>query len=129
MKTKSKTKEKALKPKSWTDKQISRLPKEGYWLSIYEAPIKNDGTYISTTLYCIMNGYIKYIREDVMCGQSEGYHPEWVTLLWTCMPTERMINNPEEYTTYYHYETIEEVIKYNPTLSKKFHTKAPNDLK
>lgn len=118
--------------KEFTQKQIDRLPNEGYWLSYFKSNnpsiMKNLGERPSA--YCIKNGMIKYIHS--MWGN------EWCTLLWTCMNTKRQILKDNEskmlsgdsYEGSYHehYDTHDEMIKAHPELDSAFQKKAPNDF-
>ena len=109
------TSNKKLKVKTWSDKQLSRLPKTGYWLHIGREPLNR------ITLYCVKNGYIRYIRTDRT-------NPEWGTLYWTCMPTAKQINAGNEWSTWFHFETIDDMIANDSGLPKEFYVKPDNDF-
>ena len=113
-----------MKKKEWTPHQKNRLPKDGYWLSFFDGGAK----YTSTHAYCIMNGRIKYVRQDEVDGDTWGSVKEWSTLTWACMPTQKQIDNAGSETEWHYYKTHEEMIKANSDLPAQFHTKAPNDF-
>ena len=104
------------KVKEWTPNQLKRLPDAGYWLHRYH--IGGEARY---TAYCIMNGRIKYIRTDVP-------HPAWHTLLWSCMPTKKMISSEEQSGRWWHFQTNEAMKARFPFIDKSFFEKPDNDL-
>ncbi len=106
---------KTLKKREWTEKQKQRLPKDGYWLEFY-----NGNFYKGIICYCIMNGYIKYVRSE--------YPTPWGTLVWTCCPTQHMITNSGEAYKYEHYSTHEEMTSAHPELTENFKEKPINDF-
>jgi hypothetical protein len=114
------SKKKTLKPKEWTAKQLERLPKEGYWLNVFDVGRET----ILYAGYCIKNGYIRYIRTDFPIGTG------WYTLLWTCMTTRNQMETlPEERVGVYHYfETIEQMQAAFPNLPEEFYQKPDNDF-
>lgn len=112
---------KKLKEKSWTPKQLERLPDTGYWLGTYDFGKPYLGEMVHYTGYCIMNGYIRYVRTD------SNY--DWSTLLWSCMPTRRQIETGEDpRAKFYHFATLEEMLSAYPDLPAKFHEKPDNDF-
>lgn len=104
------------KPKRWTPHQLNRLPKPGYWLSEFTF----TGGKKSYTAYCIMNGAIKYVRDD--------FNSNWSTLLWSCMPTQKQITNGKPNTVFSYYPTLDDMITANPSLPDTFKSKPVNDF-
>ena len=110
-----------MKKKEFTEHQLKRLPKEGYWVEVY----KSDH-YEAVSFYCIFNGMIKYKRNDLGPGGEE-----WSTLLWSCMATKKMIDKANSdkgsNVTYLYYESFEDLIKASSKYNIKM-DKAPNDF-
>jgi hypothetical protein len=101
------------KTKTFTQKQIDRLPDEGYWLQYPSAGKRPSAV-------CIMNGQLKYIHNE--------WGKDWCTLMWTCCYTKKEIANPEFPSTIYeHYKTHLDMITAHPELDNAFQNKAPND--
>jgi hypothetical protein len=115
------SKKKTIKPKEWTPNQIKRLPKEGYWLNIFDVG-RGQTMY---TLTCIKNGYIRYLRTDFL-RMGTG----WQTLMWTCMTTRNQMETlPEDRIgVYHHFNTIEEMQVAFPNLPEEFYQKPDNDF-
>lgn len=101
-----------MKAKVFTEKQIERLPEEGYWLQFSSGSSR-------PTAICNMNGRIKYIHS--LWGE------EWCTLLWSCCFTKKQIERKEWGETYEHFKTHADLVKAHPELDSYFHVKAPND--
>jgi hypothetical protein len=112
---------KTLERKEWTPNQIKRLPKEGYWLNIFDIG-RGQTNY---TLTCIKNGYLRYLRTDFLKVGTG-----WQTLLWTCMTTRKQMETlPEERIgVYHHFDTIEEMQIAFPDLPIEFYEKPDNDF-
>jgi hypothetical protein len=110
-----------IKRKEWTPNQIKRLPKEGYWLNIWN--FGNGETMYDLT--CIKNGYLRYLRTDFLKVGTG-----WQTLLWTCMTTRNQMETlPEDRIgVFHHFNTIEEVQSAFPNLPKEFYEKPDNDF-
>lgn len=107
--------------KQWTPFQLKRLPKNGYWVCEYNSNIKNK-SYYNIHVYCIMNGYIRYIRSDTNL-------PTWNTLLWSCMPTKNQIINHRKEETFTHFDTMDLFInKFKNTIHPNFFIKPNNDF-
>ncbi|MGD9683009.1 MAG: hypothetical protein AB7W16_17610 [Candidatus Obscuribacterales bacterium] len=62
------------KLKAFSEKQLARLPRLGYWVVLY-----NGRPY---DFICVKNGAVKYTRPG---------HEEWHTLLWSCCPTAKQV--------------------------------------
>ena len=122
---------KKLKIKEFTDKQLARIPKPGYWISVYQFDKPVYGDLIWYTTYCIMNGHIRYLRTDHFKTSwfkeniQAGKNP-WTTMLWTCMPTKKEVDNSEE--KWFHFETLEDMKIAFPNLDERFYIKPENDL-
>lgn len=106
------------KTKSFTPKQLARLPDAGYVLAFFLLPPLAK----SVAGYAIMNGTCKYIHQD--WGLKTG----WCTLLWSCCPTRRQLAKPEAHVRYEHFTTHAAMIAAYPGLAPVFHVKAPNDI-
>ena len=106
-----------MKQKTFTPKQLASLPKEGYWLEFYQSGGR-------PTAVCVKNGYVKYIHNS--------WGKEWCTLMWTCCFTQKDIEKAavdlNSFSSYKHYNTIEELRNDNPTLPEFYFDKAPNDF-
>jgi hypothetical protein len=140
---------KKLKIKEFTDKQLTRIPKPGYWLSVYEFDKPIYGDIIWYTAYCIMNGHIRYLRTDHFKTNwfkeniEAGKNP-WTTMLWTCMPTQKEVdaaglNDTEKAKLspefrerladkWFYFETLEDMKATFPDLDERFFVKPENDL-
>ena len=118
--------------KEFTDKQLARIPKPGYWLSVYEFDKPLHGDLIWYTAYCIMNGHIRYLRTDHFKTSwfkeniEAGKHP-WTTMLWTCMPTKKEVDAALN-DKWFHFETLEDMKEAFPNLDVRFFIKPENDL-
>jgi len=110
---------KVMKVKSWTPHQLNRLPKPGYWLSVYTPNINNEKWY---SAYCVMNGYIKYAR------YQGGYEHGWTTLLWSCMPTQKQIANPSPNEQFHYFSDLDSMLLAFPDLPGPFFVKPENDF-
>jgi hypothetical protein len=114
---------KKLKPKEWTEKQLARLPQPGYWLYEFQyssgVPTLADKSY---SAYCVKNGYIRYIRDDI------GTPSSWHTLLWSCMHTRNQIAKPQPEETFHYFATIEQMQEAFPGLHPAFFKKPENDF-
>lgn len=119
-----------IKNKSWTPLQIERLPEPGYLYSIYVGDCKPE--YKSIQVFCIMNGYIKYMRTDFLNGSWTENSLDWSTLLWSCCPTKKQIKKESENTesnyTYIRYNTLDELLEAQSHMKKFIIEKAPNDF-
>lgn len=99
------------KVKTFTEKQLARLPDMGYWLAtmngqLYEA-------------VCIMNGKCKYTRAP---------HGEWSTLLWSCAPTSKAVSENRYGVTWEHFADHASMIAKYPDIGFGANVKAPNDV-
>jgi hypothetical protein len=106
-----------MKVKSWTPHQLNRLPKPGYWLLVYTPNINNEKWYHA---YCVMNGYIRYVRSDMKS--------EWNTLLWSCMPTQKQIANPNPEEQFHYFPDLDSMRLAFPDLPGSFFIKPENDF-
>lgn len=108
-----------MKAKTWTQRQIDRLEIPGYWVNEYPMP------YPSISVECIMNGYVKYIRND---WSNSGFVPEWHTLLWSCAVTKKTSQSTEWGQTWTHYNTYQDMINNCPQVKTFVSGPAPNDF-
>lgn len=113
----------------FTEHQRGRLPDHGYWLCNHVT----NGSVESHSAYCIMNGRIQYIRDDLT--KFSRHRPNWATLLWSCMTTRKQIGDGVQrfhgLENYYHkweyYTTLEEMKSAHPELEPEFFIKPIND--
>jgi hypothetical protein len=112
--------------REFTERQKLRLPDPGYWLcsEVHNEIVKGH------IAYCIMNGRINYIRDDL-----PNHRPNWGTLLWSCMTTRKQIGQGIQtfhgMKYYYHkwerFNTLEEMKLAHPELEPEFFIKPIND--
>jgi hypothetical protein len=102
---------KAKGAKVFTEKQLARLPAMGYWVCTHQGGAQS--------LYCVMNGKVKYIHES--------WGTEWNTLLWSCCPTAKMIAAGAE-GTYEHFVNHASLLARYPKIKDGAKVKAPNDV-
>ncbi len=95
--------------KVFSEKQLLRLPAAGYWVG-------SSGP--SATIYCVMNGAVKY------CGGSP--EARWSTLMWSCCPTAKQIAASAYGVTYEHFADHGAMLAAHPTIAPL--AKAPNDV-
>lgn len=98
------------KTKTFTPKQMARLPDPGYVLEM-------NGPVVITVV-CVKNGQVKYTRGDYT----------WSTLLWSCCPTRKQVANGQHGLTYQQFPTHEAMMAAHPELKPEgAREKAPND--
>jgi len=99
------------KTKTFTDKQLARLPDMGYWLSTFNGQLY--------TAVCIMNGKCKYTRAP---------HGSWSTLLWSCAPTRKAVAENRYGETWEHFPDHASLMAKYPNIGFGADVKAPNDF-
>jgi hypothetical protein len=99
------------KTKTFTEKQLARLPAIGYWLGSI------NGQYYEVV--CIMNGACKYTR---------GPNGQWSTLLWSCAPTRKAVAENLYGETWEFFPDHASMIARHPNIGIGADVKAPNDF-
>jgi hypothetical protein len=98
------------KTKTFTPKQLARLPDLGYWVGATANGIAE--------VVCIKNGACKYLRGDY----------DWSTLLWSCCPTRKAVAANEYGITWSHYADHASMLARFPDINRGAQIKAPNDF-
>lgn len=101
------------KTKTFTPKQLARLPDIGYWVGHYP----NSE---SVEIFCVMNGQVKYIHHS--------WGKEWNTLMWTCCTTRNQIASGEYGVKWEHFHNHASMLAKHPDIKDPARVKAPNDF-
>lgn len=99
------------KTKTFTEKQLARLPDMGYWLG------SMNGKYYE--VLCIKNGACQYTRAP---------NGQWSTLLWSCCPTRKQVSGNMYGVTWEHFLDHASMMARHPDIGFDANVKAPNDF-